>query len=111
MDEKRVHKRAVIHGAALVDSQALDNWQPSILLDMSASGISFTHPTLLIKGFPRTVRFRLPESGYMQAAIRVVHSAKCGVPSGYRVGATFDSLTPRTELAILEFLQKAFACP
>lgn len=112
MDEKRAHRRVLMHGVALVGSQALDDWQPAILLDISVHGISFTHPTMLIKGAPRTVRFRLPESDYLhQTAVRVVHSAKYGVPSGYRVGATFDALTPKTELAILEFLQKSFACP
>jgi hypothetical protein len=112
MDEKRAHRRLLMHGVALIGSQALDNWQPVILLDMSVSGVSFTHSAVIIKGAQRTIRFRLPENSFLhQAAVRVVHSANYGVPSGYKVGAIFLELPSRTELAILEFLQKSFAQP
>lgn len=108
MDEKRAHRRQLMHGVALVGTLSLDDWQPMILLEMSVSGVSFTHTTELATGAQRTLRFRLPESNILhQVAIVVVHSTTWGVPSGYRVGATFASLEPRTEKAILAFLEKS----
>ncbi len=109
MDEKRAHRRQLMHGVALIGSQALDDWQPMILLDMSGSGVSFTHPTQLQKGEQRTLRFRLPDSQFLhQVAVLVVHATTWGVPSGYRVGATFVALEPKSRQAIADFLEKSF---
>ncbi|MEJ7807725.1 MAG: PilZ domain-containing protein, partial [Telluria sp.] len=97
------------HGVALVGSVTLDDWQPMILLDMSVSGVSFTHATPLEDGAKRVLRFRLPENPFLhQVAIQVVHSATWGVPAGYRVGANFLALEPKTRTAIVEFLEKSF---
>ena len=109
MDEKRAHRRQLMHGVALVGSASLDDWQPMILLDMSVSGVCFTHTTELAEGALRTLRFRLPDDNVLhQVAISVVHSTTWGVPSGYRVGASFVSLERKTEQAILDFLEKSF---
>lgn len=109
MDEKRAHRRKLMHGAALVGTPALEDWLPMILLDMSASGVCFTHATELAPGAQRTLRFRLPDDNFLhQVGITVVHSTTWGVPSGYRIGATFVSLEPRTNTSILEFLDKSF---
>ncbi len=110
MDEKRAHRRELMHGVALVGSQALEDWQPMILLDMSVSGVSFTHTTPLATGAQRVLRFRLPDNNVLhQVAVQVIHSATWGVPSGYRVGANFVALEPKTEKAILDFLEKSFS--
>lgn len=99
-----------MHGVALVGNQSLEDWQPMILLDMSVSGVSFTHSTPLEKGARRTLRFRLPDdSALHQVAVEVIHSATWGVPSGFRVGANFESLELKTKQAIQDFLEKSFA--
>ena len=98
-----------MHGVALVGSVTLDAWQPMILLDLSVSGVSFTHASPLENGAERVLRFRLPEQTVLhQVAIQVVHSATSGVPAGYRIGANFLALEPRTRTAIIDFLEKSF---
>ena len=109
MEEKRAHRRMLMHGVALVGSQSLEDWLPVILLDMSVSGASFTYATPLESGARLTLRFRLPENKLLhQVAIEVVHAATWGVPAGYRVGAHFVSLERNTENAIQDFLEKSF---
>lgn len=109
MDEKRAHQRQLMQATAHIGSGALEDWSPMILLDLSLSGVSFTHATELATATQRTLRFRLPVDNVLhQLAINVVHSTKSGVPSGYRVGATFVSLDPKTEAAIRAFLEKSY---
>ncbi len=108
MDEKRAHRRMLMHGVALVGSESLDDWQPMILLDMSVKGVSFTHATPLGNGARRTLRFKFPdENALHQVAVQVVHSVTWGVPAGYRVGANFLALEAKTEKAIQDFLEKS----
>lgn len=107
MDDRRAHRRQLMHGVALIGSVTLDEWQPIILLDLSSKGVSFSYPVLLLKGERRTLRFRLPENDFLhQVQIEVVHSATWGVPSGYRVGALLVALEPRSATAIDDFLAK-----
>jgi hypothetical protein len=109
MDEKRKHRRQLMHGVAQIDSAPLAHWQPMILLDLSLKGLSFTHPSALPQGDQRKVRFSLPGNSFLyQLAIKVVHSSTLGVPYGYRIGAVFEGIDQESEKAIANFLAKSF---
>lgn len=109
MDEKRAHQRQLMQGMAHSGSGSPEDWLPVILLDLSVSGVSFTRVTELPIGTLRALRFRLPDNNVLhQVGINVVHSTTGGVPSGYRIGATFAALEPKTENAILAFLEKSY---
>ena len=108
MDEKRAHRRQLMHGVAQIDGGPLAQWQPMILLDLSVSGLSFTHPAALPQGERRTVRFSLPGNSFLyQLGIKVVHASTLGVPYGYRIGAVFAALDQESEKAIANFLAKS----
>lgn len=105
MDEKRAHRRQLMQEMAHIQMHPLDKWQPTVLLDMSASGVSFICATHVEKNARLSVRFSLPGSARLhEVGVEVVHASTNGVPSGYRVGARFVMLMAEAQGAIAEYL-------
>lgn len=105
MEEKRAHKRRLMHEHAFVSEADPMHWYPVVLMDISAQGVKFASATALKQGENYILRFFLP-SGQVRhhVAIKAVHSSSDGVPAGFGIGARFLDVEPRTAQAIAYFL-------
>jgi hypothetical protein len=106
--EKRAHKRKLMHEPASIDTAVPGKWNPVILLDISTGGVSFAAAEALVQGNKYTLRFCLPHSDHLhQIAIRIMHVGTTGVPTGFRMGARFLDANVNATDAIVEFFSKS----
>ena len=111
MRERRAHTRALMHEHAFLigdDGQRA----PVIMLDISLRGASFATAEVLASGALRQLEFGLPGSPTRHTVLmKVVNQSTSGVPSGFRVGAMFIAVDPRTTEEITDFVSKAVPAP
>ena len=107
MKEQRAHARKLMHERAFLADASGTAWAPTILLDISLSGVSFAFAESLSSGEVRQLRFCLPGSASQHLTfINLVHQTSHGVPSGYKYGARFATISPETIEQIVDFVSK-----
>lgn len=96
-----------MHEKAFLSDSSGTAWTPVILLDISLRGISFATPERLVSGTMRQLHFTVPGSPTRHRAhIYIVHQSTAGVPSGFRTGAKFESITAEATEQIADFLSR-----
>lgn len=96
-----------MHEYAFVSNFSDSGWLPIVLLDISASGISFACSEALQGGNVHALRFTLPGTPKLHFASAVLLPATTeGVPSGYRYGGRFSSIDRSTIDHIVTFLSE-----
>lgn len=85
---------------------------PVIMLDISLRGASFATAEVLASGELRHLEFGLPGSRIRHSLLmKIVNQTTAGVPSGFRVGAMFIEVDPKTTEDITDFVSKAVPAP
>jgi hypothetical protein len=107
LEEKRAHSRRLMHEFASITNSAVTEWTPVILLDVSTNGISFASSEVLFAGVTHPMRFTLPGTPRMHfVSVALLPGTTQGVPVGFRYGAKFVQVHPRTIDQIVQFLSE-----
>lgn len=94
-----------MHEAAWIATSAGDSWTPVVLLDISTHGVSIASTLLMTSGDRRPLRFTLPgDTSSHYAFVRLLYRSTEGVPGGFRYGARFTEIDPKTTSHIVDFL-------
>lgn len=96
-----------MHEFGSITNSEITAWKPVILLDVSVNGISFASPEVLFAGVTHPMRFTLPGAPRIHfVAVTLLPGMTQGVPVGYRYGAKFETIEPRTTDHIVRFLSE-----
>jgi hypothetical protein len=96
-----------MHEFASITNSAITAWTPVILLDVSLNGISFASSEVLFAGVTHPMRFTLPGAPKMHfVSVMLLPGTTQGVPVGYRYGAKFVQIDPRTTDHLVQFLSE-----
>jgi hypothetical protein len=107
VEEQRAHSRKLMHEQASVANASGTSWAPTIMLNISFSGVCFACSEVMESGELRQLRFRLPgKPDTHNVFVQIVHRTPHGVPAGYKYGARFMSLDTATTAQILDFVSK-----
>lgn len=76
-----------------------------VLLQISTHGVTIASTQSMTSGDLRPVRFTLPgDAAPHYALVRLLYRSTEGVPVGFRYGARFTTIDPKTTSHIVDFL-------